>query len=91
MTSVQAAHPQSLIPVNEVVDLRPLLHRSFFHEAHEGVGTILCFGPHCAPLPSGKPVGKGKQLQPVGHHFLVHHVPFAHTGYRGAEGGGGQW
>lgn len=76
--STRAAHPQCLIPVDEVVDLPTLHQRGLFHQADQGIGMGLRLGGYGRSLAGRKPVGQGDQLHAVSDDFAVYVVGVEH-------------
>ncbi len=63
--STRAAHPQSLVPVDEVVDLPPLHQRGLFHQAYQGIGMGLGFSSNGRSLARREPAAP-RAMWPIG-------------------------
>ena len=84
--STQAAYPQRLVPVDQVVDLRPLPQRGFLHEAHQCISMGLRLGCDSRSLASSEPVGERGQLHAVADDFAVYLGGFEHDEQFAAAG-----
>lgn len=82
MTSAGAAHPQRLIPINQAIDLRPLLQRCLFHQADESIGVILRFDGNSRSLASIVPARQRPELHAVSDEFAVDGGGLEHGGNR---------
>lgn len=79
MTSVPARIPQGFVPVDQVVDLRPLAQRSLLHKADQSISIGLRLGSDSRSIAGREPVGQGDQLHAVSDDFAIDLSGF-HTG-----------
>ncbi len=80
MSSVPASNPQGFVPVDQVVDLRPLTQRSLLHEADQSISMGLRLGRDGRSLSGREPVRQGDQLHAVSDDLAIDLSGFEHAG-----------